>query len=84
MNDRTDTAAQHAASAASAAYKLGGVGAAAAGAWTLQEWSHLAAIASAVVAAVAGVIYSAKMLIEIYWTVRLKRAELAHMEKDSK
>lgn len=65
--------------AASGAYKLGGLGVLAAGAWGLQEWSHAAAIASATVAAVAGIVYIFKMAVEIYWTIRLKRVELRRL-----
>lgn len=68
-------------SAANGAYKVGATVALAGAAWSLQDWSHAAAIASAVVAAIAGVIYSVKMLIEIYWTVRLKKAEANRLER---
>lgn len=76
------TKAELAASAASGAYKVGGTVTLAAAAWGLQDWSHAAAIISAIVAAIAGVIYSIKMLIEIYWTIRIRRIEAAKLEKE--
>lgn len=76
MSDKTETVG-------ASMTKLFGIGLGAIGAWTLQDWSLVVAIASGLVAAVSGVIYSIKMLIEIYWLNRIRRTEANRLEKES-
>lgn len=71
------------ADAASGGAKVAGVGVAAAASWGLQDWSHFAAILSALVAIIGGVIYSIKMLVEIYWLNRIRSKEAERLEKES-
>lgn len=76
MSERTETVG-------TSMTKLFGIGLGAIGAWTLQDWSLVVAIASGLVAVVSGIIYSIKMLIEIYWLNRIRRTEAKRLERES-
>lgn len=75
--------ADAAASAASGAAKVGGTMALAAAAWGLQDWSHAASIASASIAALAGVVYTVKMVVEMYWIIKLRKQEVKRLEHEN-
>ncbi len=79
---KEETVVRAASDAASGAAKLAGIAAAAGGAWGLQEWSHFAAIASALVAIIGGIVYSIKMVIEIRWINRVRALEVRRLEKE--
>lgn len=62
--------------------KLLGIGGAAGGAWALQDTAQLVAICSGLVAIISGLIYSVKMVLEIYWLNRIKSREAERLEGD--
>lgn len=75
-------AAKAASDAASGAAKIAGVGSLATVAHFLEASAPVWASMSAIVAILGGVIYSIKMVIEMYWINRIKRQEAARLEKE--